>query len=76
MRRGKRSRENLPKCVKFDSDVKFIRRRPNLHLFDTNGGISTHLFKFTRASFVNLIKLNVAKINSNLPNFTGSVGQI
>ena len=45
MRRDKRPSENLPKCVKFDSAVKFIRGRPNPRLFDANGGkISACLF--------------------------------
>ena len=63
MRLGKRPSENLPKCVKFDSAVKFIRGRQNPRLFDTNGGkIGTHLFKFTGRS----CKFNKAEQDENL----------
>ena len=61
MRRDKRPSENLPKCVKFDSAVKFIRRRPNPRLFDANGGIGTHMFKFT-SRFCKFNKAERAKI--------------
>ncbi|WP_295144940.1 hypothetical protein [uncultured Campylobacter sp.] len=50
----------MPKCVKFDSAVKFILGRPNPHLFDMNGGkIGACLFygnKFASGAMANLTK--------------------
>ncbi|WP_298789845.1 hypothetical protein [uncultured Campylobacter sp.] len=66
----------MPKFVKFDSAVKFIRRWQNLHLFDMNGGkIGACLLcgnKFASGAMTNLTKPSGAKINSNLPNSTGA----
>ncbi|WP_314991242.1 hypothetical protein [uncultured Campylobacter sp.] len=66
----------MPKCVKFDSAVKFIRGRPNPRLFDTNGGkigdCQLYGNKFASGAMANLTKPVRAKFNSNLPNFTGA----